>query len=367
MAEKRLLVSTRKGLFTVSGSGARWRIDGPAFAGVPVSAALLDPRDGVCYAAVDHGHFGAKLHARKGRTWRELAAPVYPQLPKGKVEKEGGGRPWPRALKLVWTIEIDPRAETALWAGTIPGGLFHSGAGGRSWTLNRGLWDQPARKRWFGGGYDTPGIHSVLVDPRDAARVTVGVSCGGVWRSDDGGARWRNVARGMRAAYMPAGRDEDVDVQDPHRLAHCAAAPDRLWCQHHNGIFVKHGDADWREVKAKAPSRFGFAVAAHPRREDTAWFVPAQKDECRVPVDGKVVVLRTEDGGRSFIELRHGLPQQHAYDLVCRHGLDVADDGRTLAMGSTSGGLWISGDGGDRWRAVAPHLPPIYAVRWSST
>jgi len=360
-----ILICTRKGLFTASKRGRSWSMSAPEFRGVPVSMALFDPRDGALYAAVDHGHFGVKLHRRRGRTWQELAAPAYPQLPKGKVEKEGGGRPWPRTLKLIWSLELDPRTEGGLWAGTIPGGLFHSADAGASWQLNTGLWNQKARQKWAGGGYDTPGIHSVLVDPRAGDRVTVGISCGGVWRTDDGGRTWRNVAEGMRAAYMPAGRQFDVDVQDPHRLALCAADPDRLWCQHHNGIFVKPGAAAaWREVKAKAPSRFGFAVAAHPEDPDTAWFVPAQKDECRVPVGGRVVVTRTTNGGRSFDVLTAGLPQQHAYDLVYRHGLDVAGNGRSLAMGSTSGRVWLSEDGGDGWREFAANLPPVYALRW---
>jgi photosystem II stability/assembly factor-like uncharacterized protein len=365
-----ILISTKKGLFLLRNDGGTWQLGEPEFRGVPVSMAAFDPRDGALYAALDHGHFGAKLHRRVGRTWKELPAPVYPQLPKGRggkvvVEKEGGGRPWPRTLRLVWSLELDPRTKGGLWCGTIPGGLFHSADAGASWQFNDGLWNQKARKKWFGGGYDTPGIHSVLVDPRDPAVVTVGVSCGGVWRTADGGTRWQNVSQGMRAAYVPTEKAGDVDVQDPHRLAQCAAAPQRIWCQHHNGIFVTKADgANWREVKAKAESRFGFACAAHPQDPDTAWFVPAEKDECRVPVGGRMTVLRTADGGKSFEVLTKGLPQEHAYDLVYRHGLDIAADGRSLVMGSTSGRLWLSEDGGDGWNEFAANLPPIYAVRW---
>jgi hypothetical protein len=110
-------------------------------------------------------------------------------------------------------------------------------------------------------------------------------------------------------------------------------------------------------------SSFGFALAVHPQQPDTAWFVPARSDECRVPVDGALVVNRTRDGGRSFETLSHGLPQAHCYDLVYRHGLALAADGRTLLMGSSTGGLWSSADGGDHWQAVSLHLPPIYALR----
>jgi hypothetical protein len=42
----------------------------------------------------------------------------------------------------------------------------------------------------------------------------------------------------------------------------------------------------------------------------------------------------------------------------------VAADGRHLMMGSTTGGLWASADGGESWRTVSAHLPPIYAVRF---
>jgi photosystem II stability/assembly factor-like uncharacterized protein len=83
-----------------------------------------------------------------------------------------------------------------------------------------------------------------------------------------------------------------------------------------------------------------------------------------VPVDAAMAVNRTRDGGRTFETFRQGLPQQHAYDLVYRHGLAVADDGRHLLMGSTTGGLWASADGGEHWQAVSQHLPPIFAVRF---
>jgi hypothetical protein len=58
------------------------------------------------------------------------------------------------------------------------------------------------------------------------------------------------------------------------------------------------------------------------------------------------------------------LPPAPAYDLVYRHGLAVDDTGTRLAMASTTGGLWTSGDGGENWRQVSAHLPPVYCVRF---
>ena len=103
----------------------------------------------------------------------------------------------------------------------------------------------------------------------------------------------------------------------------------------------------------------------HPHDADTAWFVPAVKDESRVPVDGKLVVNRTKDGGKTFESLTEGLPQRHAYDLVYRHALDVDESGERLAFGSTTGSLWSSDDGGNAWSHVSAHLPPVYCVRFA--
>ena len=83
----------------------------------------------------------------------------------------------------------------------------------------------------------------------------------------------------------------------------------------------------WQEVTSIRPAKFGFAAAVHPRDPDTAWFVPGVKDECRIPVDARLVVARTRDGARSFDMLTEGLPQSHAYDLVYRHGLAVDETG----------------------------------------
>ena len=123
--------------------------------------------------------------------------------------------------------------------------------------------------------------------------------------------------------------------------------------------------ANWLEVAAAKPSTFGFAVAVHPTDPQTAWLVPAISDEKRVPVDGKVVVSRTHDGGKSFDVLTNGLPQNHAYDLTFRHALDVDDSGERLAFGSTTGSVWVTEDQGDTWQTVTTQLPPVYSVRFA--
>jgi hypothetical protein len=357
----RLHVGTRKGLFELARSNGVWEIVDVQFLGDPVSAVLADP-DGSVWAALDLGHFGAKLW-RRGRdgVWREMAVPVFPPKP-----ENAGDDPHPWSLGKIWVLESGG-AGGRLWAGTMPGGLFRSDDGGASWSLSEALWHMPERRQWAGvAGGEQPGINSVLIDPGNPSDIRIGVSTAGVWASTDAGGSWRLINRGMYAEYMPPEQRDNPILQDVHRLARCAAHPEIVWCQHHNGVFrSEDAGATWREVTAIRPSKFGFAAAAHPMDPETAWFIPAIKDERRIPVDGKVVVARTRDGGRSFDVLHHGLPQHHAYDLVWRHGLTVDESGERLAFGSTSGGLWISEDGGDSWTMPEARLPPVAVVRFA--
>jgi hypothetical protein len=357
----RIYVGTRKGLFELEARNGAWDVVGTHFLGEPVTAVLA--RDDSVIAALDLGHFGTKVWRRDGAAeWRERAVPMYPPKP-----EDASDDPHPWSLGKIWSL-VPGGVSGRLWAGTMPGGLFRSDDDGESWSLNEPLWRMPERKQWFGvAGGEQPGISTVLVDPRNPRDIRVGVSTAGVWASTDEGASWSLINQGMYNEYMPPERKGDPITQDIHQLARCAAHPEVMWCQHHNGVFrSENAGANWTEVTAIQPSKFGFAVAAHPHDRETAWFVPAIKDERRVPVDGKVVVARTRDGGKSFDVLSRGLPQRHAYDLVWRHALAVDDSGDRLAFGSTSGGLWISENGGDSWAMLDARLPPVNVVRFAS-
>lgn len=364
-----LLISTRKGLFVATraaGGVPTWQLDGPHFAGEPVSFTLVDPRDGRWYAALRLGHFGIKLKmsADRGASWHDLTAPAFPKKP------DSG--PWaddttPWSVDLIWSLAAGGADRPGeLWAGCLPAGLFRSLDAGRGWQLIEPLWFNEKRRDWFGGGYDHAGIHSIIVDPRDSRHLTVAISSGGIWESHDDAASWNLIGHGQVADFMPEGARDDPNVQDPHRLDPCAAQPEVMWVQHHCGIFRSiDGGHRFEQLTPPAGYPFGFAVAADPHNPLRAWFVPATSDSRRYAVDGALCVMRTDDGGQTFELFRAGLPQRQAWQLVYRHALAVDATGRTLAMASTTGTVWTSDDAGEHWQTLDGQLPPVAAVSWA--
>tara|TARA_R110002096_G_scaffold209855_4_gene397058 strand:- start:300 stop:1406 length:1107 start_codon:yes stop_codon:yes gene_type:complete len=363
-----VMIGTRKGLFIAEKSRSGWSINKAMLLGDPVTMILVD-RHNNWHAAIEHGHFGVKIKrsSDQGRSWKETAVPQFPPKPEDLEDIDPIRQtPIPWSVMRVWSMECaGPEKPDDIWCGTIPGGLFRSSDCGDSWQFVDSLWLHPDRKKWMGGGADYPGIHSILVDPRNDNTIKLGVSCGGVWASFDNGVNWECYGRGLRSDYAPEEYAYDPYMQDPHRMVQCMNDPDAMWIQHHNGIFKsKDGGANWSEIDNAKPSCFGFAVAVDPNDANTAWFVPGVKDDQRYAVKGSVTVSRTQDGGESFEVLRSGLPQEHAYDLVYRHCLDIDKSGTSLVFGSTTGNIWLSENRGDDWVQITSTLPPVYCIRF---
>lgn len=351
-----LLLGTRKGLLIYQQEKDGWKYLSTHFLGIPVSLSLVDERTDTWWACLDHGHWGCKLHRStdQGSSWEEIEAPKFAE---GMESKEGV----PAAVKYLWAFAhggIDKPG--VLYLGTDPGALFRSEDNGDSWQLVESLWNHPSRGKWFGGGRDNPGIHSIVVDPRNSDHLYIGVSCAGVFESTDAGKTWDSVNKGLKADFLP---DPSSEIgQDPHLVVACPSNPEVLWQQNHCGIFVStDGGQQWNEVSQKnGPANFGFAVAVKADNPNQAWVIPGISDEIRVAIDQALVVCRTDDGGKTWLEQRSGLPQQHCFDIVYRHCLAIHED--SLVFGTTTGNVYYSNDLGNHWQQLSSDLPMIYSV-----
>ena len=355
-----VLLGTRKGFIAWHFSKNRWQFENLFFEGSPVSIAYADARTGTWWACLDHGHWGVKLHRsnNRGKTWEEVTAPAYPE---GEEIKDG----IPATTRYIWAMaDGGKNFKSRLWIGTDPGGLFMSEDKGNSFQLVESLWKHPTRKEgWFGGGRDQPGIHSIVVDPRNENRVHVGISCAGVFETIDAGKTWEIRNKGMRAEFLP---NPDAETgYDPHILVAAPTNPDVLWQQNHCGIF-RSVDAgrNWIDVgQAEGPANFGFAIAVAEDDAEQAWVAPANSDMTRTAVKGALCICRTDDGGKSWKAMRNGLPQENCFDIVYRHALATSQD--ALMFGTTTGNLFFSPDRGEKWQVLSNYLPMIYSIQFA--
>ena len=369
MSDVLLLVGTRKGLFFLRADAARkeWAQSGPHFLGSVVHDVCLDPRDGkTLLVAARTGHLGPTVFRSTdlGASWEEAKAP-----PKFKAAPEGAEG---RAVKHVFWLTPGHASEPGVWyAGSSPQGLFRSEDGGSTWAGVAGFNEHPELMTWTGGDGggtpDGPKLHSILVDPRDAQHLYLGMSSGGIFESQDAGATWTPLNRGVAADFLPEG--EHTYGHDPHCLALHPQNPDRLYHQNHCGIYRldRGGDDTWARIGDNMPSEVGdvgFPLVLHPRDPDTAWVFPMNGTEVwpRTPPSGAPAVYRTQDAGASWERQAEGLPAE-GWFTVKRQCMD-ADAGEPLGLylGTSSGSIFASADEGASWDEIARHLPHVYCV-----
>jgi len=348
-----LFVGTKKGLFVLQGEPASpFDVTARAFAGEPVEYALRDPRSGRVLASVTSPFYGPKIWLTDDPAddWEQADGVALP---------DGGDT----ALERIWVIATG-EAEGTLYAGGDPGVLLESRDGGATFSLNRALWEQPTRARWQPGAGGLC-LHSVVTWPGEPDRLAVGVSAAGVWLTDDGGATWRSGNQGIVARYLPEDLPTDTIALCVHRLQRAATKPERMFMQFHGGVY-RSDDAgeSWTDIADGLPSDFGFPLALAPADADSAYVIPLTADIDRVTPGGRVRVYETRDAGASWTPRGDGLPAEHAYLTILREAFDRVGEGEALELyfGATSGTVFGSGDAGASWFDVATHLPPVLSV-----
>ncbi|MEK6375935.1 MAG: exo-alpha-sialidase [Acidobacteriota bacterium] len=353
-----LLVGTMKGAFILRANKVRrkWDVGGPYFPGSAVYALAYDGRAGRhrIWAGPQSMHWGALLRSSDdfGRRWTnpEEANVKFP---------EGTDA----ALRNIWQIVPGRDAEPkTLYCGVEPAAMFVSSDAGKTWRLNEGLWNHPQRPKWQPGGGGLC-LHTILLHPNDPKHIRIAVSTGGMYVTADGGATWRPSNHGVRADFLPEKYPEFG--QCVHKVAQSKGRPERMFLQNHWGLYrTDDGGENWTDVANGVPSDFGFAMAVHPEDPDCAWIVPLESDGFRCTPEGKLRVYRTRDAGEKWEGMTKGLPQKKAYETVLRDAM-AADslDPAGVYFGTRSGKLFGSSDQGKSWSELLDGLPPVVSVK----
>lgn len=358
-------IGTRKGLFVAEASKKRrsFELRGPFGPGVVVYSALIDSRGTPrLYASSCNPFFGMKVlrSMNLGKTFKETkSAPEFP--------KDDG-----RALTNIWSLAPGENKKD-LWCGVEPAALFHSNDGGDSWEMVPGISNHEHARKWQPGAGGLC-LHTIL---KDGDRLHLGISTGGHYLSEDGGANFQASNQGVGAGFVPDPYPEFG--QCVHKIAGHKDAPGRLYMQNHGGwaewdgpggprpdIGVLRSDdhgKTWYSIAKGLPSDFGFPIVVHPGDPDTVYVLPLAPMTRTCP-GGKPAVWRSENGGASWKALRRGLPKEESYFTVLRDAMDIDElKSPALYFGTTTGQLWIGRDGGEEWDCIFDSLPPIHCVK----
>jgi len=386
MTGVRVLVGTRKGAFILAADGKRqrWDVRGPFFAGWEIYHMKGSPADPErLYASQSSGWFGQVIQrcCDGGRTWE--AAGGGPEksadgMPRGESNKfvydttsktgkpltthqwyDGTQHPW--EFKRVWHLEPSLSDPDIVYAGVEDAALFRSSDGGSTWQELAGLRGHGSGPQWQPGAGGMC-LHTILLDPSEPRRMFVAISAAGAFKTDDAGAKWRPINRGLVSKYIPTPTAEVGHCV--HRLALHRTRPRVLFMQKHWDVMRSDDAGDsWREVSGNLPTDFGFVVDVHAHEPDTIYVVPIKSDSEHYPPDGQLRVYRSRTGGGEWEALTKGLPQRDCYVNVLRDAMAVDSLDRCgIYFGTTGGQVYASADGGDSWSAIVRDLPPVLSV-----
>ena len=205
-------------------------------------------------------------------------------------------------------------------------------------------------------------LHTIVQDPSDPGRMYIAISAAGAFRTDDGGATWRPINKGLYSQMMP---DPTAEVGHcVHRIAMHRSRPGTLFMQKHWDVMRTDNAGDsWHEVSGNLPTDFGFVIDVHAHEPETIYVVPIKSDSEHFPPEGKLRVYRSRTGGNEWEPLTNGLPQSDCYVNVLRDAMAVDSlDKCGVYFGTTGGQVYASADAGDSWNPIVRDLPSVLSV-----
>jgi photosystem II stability/assembly factor-like uncharacterized protein len=325
---KELLVGTREGVATIERQGSEWQVTCRALTDKHISAIIMEPESGLTIAGAFHG--SVHVSADRGRTW----------------EPRDDGLTEANIYSLA-SVRVDGRA--LLYAGTEPAHLFVSDDLGLHWHEMPALRSVPSVPKWsFPAPPHIGHVKHINFDPHNPTTIYASIEVGGLLRSVDAGRNWQELP--------------DL-YEDVHRLMIHPSEPRSLYAVTGRGLYVSpDAGATWEQWTSREneiggyPDGFVFCPSA-----PNLMFVTAAHDApgtWRTTHFAGARISRSRDGGRSWEILRHGLPDrmQASIEAFC---LEEAGESFSLFAATTSGEVWCSEDGGERWDRIISGLAPI--------
>ena len=352
-----LAIGTRKGLWLARSDDDRrtWTVDGPHLLAQEVAAVSVDTRRDAAAGARRHpvrplGPDGDVVRRPRRAPGRRptTARSASPRTPAPRWPASGSCAPTP------------PTGPDVVWAGCEPHSLWRSTDGGCS--LRAG--PRPAATTRTGPTWEPGGgggaVHTVLPDPA-SDRVTVAMSTGGVYVSEDGGDEVGAAQPGHHApSSCPTRRPSTASACT--RSPSTRAAPTGMYAQNHFGVFrTDDGGGSWTSIADGLPADFGFPIVASPRTPGHGLGGPAGRRHAAGAAGRPAAgAPHRATPARRWTEVgRRACPT--APGRRCMRDAFCADerDPTGVYFGTRDGCVYASADEGETFTLVADHLPDV--------
>jgi photosystem II stability/assembly factor-like uncharacterized protein len=322
-------------LFERASSNLQWARRGQALADLHISALLFEPRSGLLFAGA-HGDGGLWASEDDGRTWSERSTGL--------------------ARRHVYSLAVQHRGDaTVLFAGTEPPAVYRSDDLGLTWRELAPVDDVAGANEWtFPPPPHIAHVKNIASHPSAPQTLYVCIEQGALLRTTDDGRSWFEVLGYASGA--------DLFHNDNHRVLIRPSAPHEIFMCGGEGLYYSADAGIHWEHLTRRRDRVGYpdAMFIDPRDERVLYmagarFAPRRWGDAR---GADPTVLRSCDGGRSWEEIRDGLPTPLVGNIeamaLYRYGDQVM-----LALGTATGQIFACESPGAPWSRVADGLPPI--------
>ncbi len=314
--------------------------------------------------------YGWEVWERTDEAWAGRHVWALAQTPRGLLAGTDAGLLRSTDRGVTWepllagnarVIALDLRDADRYLVGLEPAALWRSDDGGAGWRELPPPGTPEERAEWHLPGptplETAPGsrVSTIARDPATPETIYVGVEIGGIYRSDDGGATWRS-----RHAGLPG-----LDV---HQLAPHPLEPETLFAATETGVYrTVDGGEHWEELPLYAGATYTRALLAIPPDRTGERFTllaaPAEIDPWgwHEQEDGaRCRLFRSVDDGARWRRLTFGLPD--FFEGLIAAIVASPDDPDRLWLGSWDGRVFTSRDRGLNWTQIAEDLGAVWAL-----
>ena len=326
------------GVWASTDAGRTWKESWRARTPLEIGSLAIDTRKPkTLYCGTGEGNLSADSYAGDG---------IYRSTNGGKTWTPHALSNKTGVPRRIGVIAVDPFDSKHLLAGGVGygrvsanddlGGLYTSRDTGKSWR--RETFVSP-NNYW---------CHSVVFDATRKGRIYATMTGpgtpSGIYRTDDGGQNWSRLLTGLPATER-MGRTTLAIAPSDSRIVYALAADelsgraDRVL-----GVFKSEDGGDsWRDVAGnhfedEGQASYGSTIAVHPQDPDHV-------------ICGGVDLHRTLDGGRTWERItRWDAPRGRSdYAHADHHAVVMPPGAPGRVYDANDGGLDTSEDGGDRW------------------